>query len=96
MIQNSINQMISLASKTASKVQNNVDLMKSLKDLKGNERASELIKQKQEQANNNFVKNYITPGDIRKELEAKEAEKAKVAAEKGIYEEDYFDEGGNK
>lgn len=96
MIQNSINQMISLASKFASKVQSKPDIKLDNKNITGSDRAALAVKQKQEQANNNFVKNYITPGDIRRELEAKEAEKAKVAAEKGIYEEDYFDEGGNK
>lgn len=41
---------------------------------------------------NENAKEYITPGDIRKEIMAKEAAKAKIAAEKGLYEEDYFNE----
>ena len=89
MIQSSINQMISLVSKAASKQK---EFIKENKTATGNAHAALLVKQKQEQANNNFVKDYVTPGDIRRELEARDAEKAKIAAEKGIYEEDYFDE----
>ena len=92
MIQSSINQLIGTMSKVAKKLDGAGEATKALKNAAGNEHAALVIQQKQEQANNNFIKNYITPGDIRRELEAKEAAKAKIAAEKGIYEEDYFDE----
>ena len=96
MIQSSINQLIGTMSKVAKKLDGADKAKETLKNATGNEHAALVVQQKQEQANNNFVKNYVTPGDIRRELEAKDAAKAKIAAEKGIYEEDYFDEKENK
>ena len=54
----------------------------------GNAHAAQAIQRAYEQANNNNVKNYITPGDIRREIEAKEAAEKAEAAAKGIAERD--------